>query len=84
MCCSYWRSRAVRKPHVNRIKGIAEPTQLNADEQPDLIKDTCLLIACHQSCLTKDMQATFSNTIRYVRSLEREPCMAKYDSWCFD
>ena len=30
----------------------------------DVVQDTCLLIACHNSCLTKDMKRTFTNTIR--------------------
>lgn len=40
--------------------GVVEMLQ---DEHPGLVQDTCLLIACHESCLTPDRQKTFGNTL---------------------
>ena len=35
-----------------------------ADEHQSKIRDTCLLIACHLSCIAPDATETFCNTLR--------------------
>lgn len=59
---------AEHKPNVNFAKKETEAVRL-ADEHNGLIQDTCLLIACHESCLTKDAKETFTNTVEVAMAL---------------
>jgi len=49
---------------VNRIHRANQAQVLEVDEHPGLIQDTCLLIACHKSCITSESTHTFANTLR--------------------
>lgn len=53
---------------MNFAKSETEAVRL-ADEHNGLIQDTCLLIACHESCLTKDAKGTFTNTLQVAMDL---------------
>eukprot|EP00940_MAST-03C_sp_MAST-3C-sp2_P001237 g1237.t1 len=54
-----------RQAPVAKIKMPNRPAEILAqDESLGLIQDTCLLIACHRSVLSKDRFDTFSNTLR--------------------
>ena len=46
------------------FKNHTGPVSLLEDEQAGLINDCCLLIACHESCLTPERTETFSATLR--------------------
>ena len=49
---------------MNFVKDETKGVEAVADESLGLIEDTCLLIACHESCLTQGRQDTFSHTLR--------------------
>eukprot|EP01029_Cantina_marsupialis_P016177 TRINITY_DN3597_c0_g1_i1.p1 TRINITY_DN3597_c0_g1~~TRINITY_DN3597_c0_g1_i1.p1 ORF type:complete len:1060 (+),score=333.46 TRINITY_DN3597_c0_g1_i1:210-3389(+) len=51
------------KVNVNRVKGINAAREIFLDEDPGLIQNTCLLIACHQSSLNGDAKKTFTRTL---------------------
>ena len=63
------------KPALIRKKGLTHKAKeffkhakgtvsLLEDEQAGLVNNCCLLIACHESCLTPERTATFSATLR--------------------
>ena len=49
---------------LNRIHRANQPQLLELDEHAGLVQDTCLLIACHKSCVTAERTHTFANTLR--------------------
>ena len=57
------------KAQVNWQKKETKGVSVLADEHPGLIQDTCLLIACHESTLSKERVSTFSATIRRAMKL---------------
>ena len=49
---------------VNRLHRANQAQTLELDEHPGLVQETCLLIACHKSCVTAERTHTFANTLR--------------------
>lgn len=49
---------------MGRYKQATQVEELLVDEHPGLVKETCLMIACHKSCLTRDRMTTFRRTVQ--------------------
>ena len=59
-------SGRMRRVDVGRVKDVGGSAMITdqADEHQHKIRDTCLLIACHLSCIAPDATETFCNTLR--------------------